>query len=80
MRLTKTCPIFITWLVLLFFRIHGDQTEYRIDNKVVRVAQYIAKLESLGIAIKAKNFLVFQVCYFLLNICCHQTGYNFVQL
>ena len=42
-------------------RIVGSGTEYRIDNKIVTPQQYTSKLESLGILVKAKNFLVFQV-------------------
>ncbi|XP_078369218.1 structural maintenance of chromosomes protein 1A-like [Oculina patagonica] len=41
-------------------KIVGSGTEYRIDNKVVSPQQYTSKLESLGILVKAKNFLVFQ--------------------
>ena len=44
-----------------YFRIVGSGTEYRIDNKIVSPQQYTSKLESLGILVKAKNFLVFQV-------------------
>ena len=38
----------------------GNGSEYRIDGKVVAPPEYQTKLESLGILIKAKNFLVFQ--------------------
>lgn len=41
-------------------KIVGSGTEYRIDKKVVSPQQYTSKLESLGILVKAKNFLVFQ--------------------
>lgn len=41
-------------------KIVGSGTEYRIDNKTVSPQQYTSKLESLGILVKAKNFLVFQ--------------------
>lgn len=41
-------------------KIVGSGTEYRIDNKTVSPQQYTLKLESLGILVKAKNFLVFQ--------------------
>lgn len=44
-----------------FFRIVGSGTEYRIDDKVVTPQVYTNKLEQLGILVKAKNFLVFQV-------------------
>ena len=50
-------------MLLFLGRITGSSTEYRINNKVVNNAQYTAKLESLGILVKAKNFLVFQVQY-----------------
>ncbi len=43
------------------FRIVGSGTEYRINGKVVTPTEYQERLESLGILIKAKNFLVFQV-------------------
>ena len=39
----------------------GASSEYRIDNKVVSAQQYGEKLEKIGILIKARNFLVFQV-------------------
>lgn len=35
-------------------------SEYRIDGKVVTWDEYNAKLKSLGILVKARNFLVFQ--------------------
>ncbi|XP_078441861.1 structural maintenance of chromosomes (SMC) family protein [Wolffia australiana] len=35
-------------------------SEYRIDGKVVTWEEYNAKLKSLGILVKARNFLVFQ--------------------
>ena len=45
----------------LFTRtIIGNGSEYRIDGKVLSPSEYQTKLESLGILIKAKNFLVFQ--------------------
>lgn len=41
-------------------------SEYRIDGKPVNWDEYCAKLKSLGILVKARNFLVFQViCYSL---------------
>lgn len=36
-------------------------SEYRIDNRVVNLDEYNGKLRSLGILVKARNFLVFQV-------------------
>lgn len=39
----------------------GSGTEYRVSGKVVTPGEYQERLESLGILIKAKNFLVFQV-------------------
>ena len=39
----------------------GASSEYRIDNKVVSAAQYAEALEKIGILVKARNFLVFQV-------------------
>ena len=41
-------------------------SEYRIDGKVVNWDEYNEKLKSLGILVKARNFLVFQVLYFFL--------------
>uniref|UniRef100_A0A667WM94 Structural maintenance of chromosomes protein 1A n=1 Tax=Myripristis murdjan TaxID=586833 RepID=A0A667WM94_9TELE len=38
----------------------GSSSEYRINNKVVALAEYSEELEKLGILIKARNFLVFQ--------------------
>ena len=38
----------------------GNGSEYRINGKVLSPQEYQDKLESLGILIKAKNFLVFQ--------------------
>ncbi|RID47098.1 hypothetical protein BRARA_I03724 [Brassica rapa] len=35
-------------------------SEYRIDNRVVNWEEYNAKLRSIGILVKARNFLVFQ--------------------
>lgn len=53
----------LTNKIILYFRIIGSGTEYRIDTKVVSPSEYTKKLESLGIFTKAKNFLVFQVNY-----------------
>uniref|UniRef100_A0A673H913 Structural maintenance of chromosomes protein 1A n=1 Tax=Sinocyclocheilus rhinocerous TaxID=307959 RepID=A0A673H913_9TELE len=39
----------------------GSSSEYRINNKVVGLSEYSEELEKLGILIKARNFLVFQV-------------------
>lgn len=36
-------------------------SEYRINNKVVKEEEYEKKIKDLGIVIKARNFLVFQV-------------------
>ncbi|XP_062314609.1 structural maintenance of chromosomes protein 1A [Osmerus eperlanus] len=38
----------------------GSSSEYRINSKVVGLAEYSEELEKLGILIKARNFLVFQ--------------------
>ncbi|XP_067303132.1 structural maintenance of chromosomes 1A, like [Pseudorasbora parva] len=38
----------------------GSSSEYRINSKVVGLADYSEELEKLGILIKARNFLVFQ--------------------
>uniref|UniRef100_A0AAQ5YV76 Structural maintenance of chromosomes protein 1A n=1 Tax=Amphiprion ocellaris TaxID=80972 RepID=A0AAQ5YV76_AMPOC len=39
----------------------GSSSEYRINHKVVGLPEYSEELEKLGILIKARNFLVFQV-------------------
>ncbi|KAI6660208.1 Structural maintenance of chromosomes protein 1A-like [Oopsacas minuta] len=41
-------------------RIIGSGSEYRINGEVVSHTDYNKKLESIGIYVKAKNFLVFQ--------------------
>ncbi|KAH0934614.1 hypothetical protein HID58_011731 [Brassica napus] len=38
----------------------GESSEYRIDNRVVTWEEYNGKLRSIGILVKARNFLVFQ--------------------
>lgn len=43
------------------FCVSGSSSEYRINNKVVGLPEYSEELEKLGILIKARNFLVFQV-------------------
>uniref|UniRef100_T1IVB8 Structural maintenance of chromosomes protein n=1 Tax=Strigamia maritima TaxID=126957 RepID=T1IVB8_STRMM len=40
--------------------VSGASSEYRINDRVVSQAQYADELETLGINVKAKNFLVFQ--------------------
>lgn len=47
------------WIHLLCLL--GSSSEYRINNKVVGLPEYSEELEKLGILIKARNFLVFQV-------------------
>lgn len=44
-----------------FLFVQGSSSEYRINNKVVGLPEYSEELEKLGILIKARNFLVFQV-------------------
>jgi len=41
-------------------KIIGSSTEYKINEKVTTSKEYHQSLESIGILIKAKNFLVFQ--------------------
>lgn len=41
--------------------VSGSSSEYRINSKVVSLPEYSEELEKLGILIKARNFLVFQV-------------------
>lgn len=38
-------------------------SEYRLDDKIVTLDEYNSKLKSLGILVKARNFLVFQVIF-----------------
>lgn len=45
--------------------VSGSSSEYRINSKVVSLPEYSEELEKLGILIKARNFLVFQVRLFL---------------
>lgn len=52
--------------VISLFNVHvvfvsGSSSEYRINSKVVGLPEYSEELEKLGILIKARNFLVFQV-------------------
>ena len=54
--------IFCLYLALCTLcSIMGASSEYRIDNKVVSALQYAEALEKIGILVKARNFLVFQV-------------------
>ena len=48
-------------MLLFVFRIIGSGSEYKINGEVVSHTDYNKKLESIGIYVKAKNFLVFQV-------------------
>ena len=63
-RVSAGCNL-VLCCVTCVSRIIGSGTEYRIDGKVVSPQEYQQHLESLGILIKAKNFLVFQVLYLL---------------
>ncbi len=54
-----------------YFYVSGSSSEYRINNKVVGLSDYSEELEKLGILIKARNFLVFQV-YMHMTSCCFQ--------
>uniref|UniRef100_A0A3Q4FYP5 RecF/RecN/SMC N-terminal domain-containing protein n=1 Tax=Neolamprologus brichardi TaxID=32507 RepID=A0A3Q4FYP5_NEOBR len=47
----------------------GSSSEYRINNKVVGLPEYSEELEKLGILIKARNFLVFQVKFHSCKCC-----------
>ncbi|XP_065059066.1 structural maintenance of chromosomes protein 1A-like [Rhopilema esculentum] len=46
--------------IIFHRKILGSGTEYRINGNTVTPKEYQEKLESIGILIKAKNFLVFQ--------------------
>lgn len=37
-------------------------SEYKINGKVMLYADYDKKLQEINILVKARNFLVFQVC------------------
>lgn len=50
-------------------------SEYRIDGKAVNWDEYNAKLKSLDILVKARNFLVFQVPWWLIVL-----RFNFIAL
>lgn len=41
----------------------GGGSEYRVDGRVVTWDEYNGKLKSIGILVKARNFLVFQVIF-----------------
>jgi structural maintenance of chromosome 1 len=43
-------------------------SEYRINNKTVSWDEYNEKMRSLGILVKARNFLVFQVTFIYLPL------------
>lgn len=49
------------YLLSMYTFVSGSSSEYRINNKVVGLPEYSEELEKLGILIKARNFLVFQV-------------------
>uniref|UniRef100_A0A8C5C5N8 Structural maintenance of chromosomes protein n=1 Tax=Gadus morhua TaxID=8049 RepID=A0A8C5C5N8_GADMO len=52
--------IIATLQLVLETRVFSSSSEYRINTKVVNLAEYSEELEKLGILIKARNFLVFQ--------------------
>ena len=52
-------------LSFLSHRIIGSGTEYRINGSSVTPKEYQEQLRQIGILIKAKNFLVFQVLWYL---------------
>ena len=58
----------VTALCSLSFRIIGSGTEYRINGSSVTPKEYQERLRKIGILIKAKNFLVFQVLLWHLKI------------
>lgn len=61
----------------------GGSSEYKINNKVVQLHEYSEELEKLGILIKARNFLVFQVGIFnnyWLSAFCQPLGLFYLQL
>uniref|UniRef100_A0A8C1SPS3 Structural maintenance of chromosomes 1B n=1 Tax=Cyprinus carpio TaxID=7962 RepID=A0A8C1SPS3_CYPCA len=42
-------------------RISGESSEYRVNGRQVTLAKYTGELEKIGIVVKAKNCLVYQV-------------------
>lgn len=56
-------------LVLFLEYAPGSSSEYRINSKVVGLPEYSEELEKLGILIKARNFLVFQVRFHSCKCC-----------
>lgn len=46
----------------------GDSSEYYINGKHVALTKYTGELEKIGIVVKAKNCLVYQVISDLKNI------------
>jgi hypothetical protein len=57
------------------------QSQYKLDNRTVTWDAYNSKLKSFGILVKARNFLVFQVCNLLLaSKCWLHADDHYVQL
>lgn len=45
----------------VWFTFTGESSEYRVNGKQVTLAKYTRDLEKIGIVVKAKNCLVYQV-------------------
>ena len=59
LSIIKRCPF---REVSLYVCVFGYRWYMCVSPQVVSSSQYQARLESIGILIKARNFLVFQVC------------------
>lgn len=51
----------ILLLILLLFLLSGSSSEFLFNDKPVSQSVYTAELEKIGIIVKARNCLVFQV-------------------
>lgn len=60
-KLKAAVLLFAVYLLNHYAIVSGSSSEYRINSKVVGLPEYSEELEKLGILIKARNFLVFQV-------------------
>lgn len=46
----------------------GESSEYRVNGRQVTLAKYTGELEKIGIVVKAKNCLVYQVLQWSTNV------------
>lgn len=54
-------PQNVSWSCIVLGFIWGDSSEYRVNGKQVTLSRYTAEMEKIGIVVKARNCLVFQV-------------------